>query len=304
MSPSAASFFAGPTSPWTRQVPSDAPADPQSAEYVARLAELVPIVSVRTGSIPIYVADAGTPRYTVHRTAPWLPLGSMLEGVPVPEQAVPDPSDDGHMVVLGASSRCVYEFYDARREGNGWSAGWVNVIPADGDGTFPDGRSARESGLSAAAGLIWPEELRDSEINHALVFSYPFTRAGGPVGIASHSDGMTTDGPALPIGAHLVLDPSVNVDALDLSPAERTIARALQRYGMVLGDTGPGLTLYAVGPTSFSGDPYRSVLGDVPWASIGRIPFDRMKVLPLGAQKAPYEGPPIPNRCSMTGPPS
>ena len=45
--------------------------------------------------------------------------------------------------------------------------------------------STRASGFSSVAGLIWPEELRAGEINHALVFAYPFTRSGGPVGLAT-----------------------------------------------------------------------------------------------------------------------
>ncbi len=303
-SATAEQFFLGSDSPWTRPVPPDAPADPRSVEYVARLAPLDPVVSVRKYSVPVFVAGADAPRYTVRRTASWLPPGSVLDHVPIPEHARPDPAEDAHMVVLDSSSRCVYEFYRARRDGEGWAADWVNASPADGDGSYPDGLSTRASGLSAAAGLIWPEELRDGEIDHALVFGYPFTRAGGPVGMATESDGDTVDDAALPIGAHLVLDPAVDIDALNLPPAERAIAEALQRYGMVLADSSGGFTLYAVQPTSFSADPYTPIWGDVTWASIGQIPFDRMKVLPLGEQKPPYAGPPIPNRCTATATPA
>lgn len=296
-------LFLGPDSPWTRPVPPDAPADPRSADYVAPLASLDPVVSVRKYTVPVFVAGVDAPRYPVRRTASWLPPGSVLEGVPIPEHARPDPGDDGHMVVLDSSSSCVYEFYRARRDGDGWSADWVNAIPADGDGTYPDGLSTRASGLSVAAGLIWPEELRDGKIDHALVFGYPFTRTGGPVGVATESDGDSEDDAALPIGAHLVLDPAVDIDALNLPGPERAIAEALQRYGMVLADSSGGFTLYSVQPMSFSADPYTPIWGDVTWASIGQIPFDRMKVLPLGEQKSPYSGPPIPNRCTAAATP-
>lgn len=298
MSPSADWFFAGANSPWTTPVPSDAPADPGSAGYVERLAGLSPTVSVRNYSVPVYVADASTRRYTVRRTAPWAASGSALQSVPIPDHAVPDPADDAHMVVLDRSSRCVYEFYRPVRDNDGWSAEWANATPADGDGIYPDALSTRASGLSAAAGLIWPDELRSDEINHVLVFAYPFTRAGGPVGMATGSDGRTGDDTALPIGARLVLDASVDVDALNLPPAEQAIARALQRYGMVLADTSGGFPLYAVHPMSFSGDPYASLWGEVTYADLGRIPFDKMKVLPLGEQKQRYRGPAIANRCN------
>lgn len=305
VSPSADWFFARGNSPWTQPVPPDAPADPRSAEYVGRLAGLSPAVSVRNYTVPVYVADAATPRYTVRRTASWAAPGSALRSVPIPDHAVPDPAEDAHMVVLDRSSRCVFEFYRAVRDNNGWSAAWANATPADGDGIYPDGLSTRASGLSAAAGLIWPEELRSGEISHALVFAYPFTRAGGPVGMATRSDGRSQDDAALPIGAHLVLDAAVDVNALNLPPPEQAIARALQRYGMVLADTSGGFPLYAVHPVSFSGDPYAPLWGEVTYAGLRRIPFDKMKVLPLGEQKQQYRGPAIANRCNTnTRPPS
>jgi hypothetical protein len=297
MSATATAFFSGPGSPWTTPVPPDAPADPRSAEYVARLSEREPAVSVRKFTVPVFIADNTTPRRTMRPTVWWSPP-DYTRKVPLPHQAIPDPADDGHMAVLDSSNNCLYEFYRAKRTEDGWQAEWVNATPADGNGVYPDGLSTRASGLSSVAGLIWPEELRAGEINHALVFAYPFTHDGGPVGMATRTDGRTNDPTALPIGAHLVLDPTLDIDAMNLPPAERTIAKALQRYGMILADSSGGFTLYAAHPASFAGNPYASIWGDVTYAGIGNIPFDRMKVLPLGEQKPRYEGPPIPNRCT------
>jgi hypothetical protein len=160
--------------------------------------------------------------------------------------------------------------------------------------------SSRASGIAAAAGLIWPEEIRAGSIPHALVFAYPHTRAGGPVEPATRSDGQSAERRALPIGARLVLDPALDLNTLGLPPAERAIADALQRYGMILGDTSNGFSLYAVHPNSFTADPYVSTWGTVTYIKLGMIPFDRMKVLPLGEQQPAYQGPPIPNRCTQT----
>jgi hypothetical protein len=202
-------------------------------------------------------------------------------------------------VVLDRRTQCVYEFYRAHRTPTGWTAEWANATPAGGNGIYPDGVSTRASGISSSAGLIWPEELLAGEIHHALVFAYPYTRTGGPVGLATGSDGRTTTDSALPIGAHLVLDPTINIEALHLTPTEKTIAKALQRYGMILADTSSGgLALYAVHPTSFAADPYSSIWPEQTYAGISQIPFNRMKVLPLGNQKPPYQGPPLPNRCT------
>ena len=94
------------------------------------------------------------------------------------------------------------------------------------------------------------------------------------------------------------LDPALDLNTLGLPAAERAIADALQRYGMVLGDSSNGFSLYAVNPRSFPADPYTSIWGNVTYVDLGKIPFDRMKVLPLGQQQPAYAGPPMPNRCT------
>ena len=301
-SPQGKAFFVGPGAVWTDEVPADAPVDPRSARYLAQFEGLKAVVSLREFSVPIYVADDTTRRYTITPTASYAPPGARLDGVPIPAGAAADPAADGHLAVYDPDDQCVYEFYRAEQAGNGWSAEWVNATPADGNGIYPDGLSTRAAGFSIAAGLIWPDELRNGEINHALVFAYPFTRTGGPVAPAVRSDGQVGDASALPIGARLVLDPAVDVDALDIPTQDKTIAHALQRYGMILADTSGGFTLYAVNPQSFSADPYRAIWGEETWADISAIPFDKMRVLKLPPQQKAYSGPPIPNRCSQKPP--
>lgn len=290
-------FFTAPGGPFRTLVPPDAPADPRSADYVARLNGLNLVVSVGQFAVPVFLVDANTPRYRITPTASYATPESTLKSVPIPDRAGPDPGDDGHMVVLDNASRCVYEFYRARRDVTGWTAEWVNAIPSDGDGVYPDGLSTRAGGFSAVAGLIWPEELRAKRIDHALLFGYPFTQKDMIAGDATRTDGRTIDPGALPVGAHLVLDPSLDIDSLGLPEPQKTIAKTLQEYGMVLADTSGGFTLYAVHPRSFAADPYPEAIGGAAWASLTGIPFNRMKVL-LIEPKARYTGPPIPNRCT------
>lgn len=300
-SPVGADFFTEAGNIWNSPVPANAPVDPRSASYVARLEGLDPVISIRKFSVPVYMADASTPRFTITPTAAYAAPGTRLASVPIPAGATADPSDDGHLAVLDPGNKCVYELYRAQPRGSGWTAEWVNATPSDGTGVYPDGLGTRAAGFSIAAGLIWPDELRSGKIDHALVFAYPFTRKGGPVAPATRSDGRTDDPTALPIGSRMILDPSIDVDALGLSPQDLTIAHTLQRYGMFLADTSGGFTLYAVNPQSFPADPYSSLWGQSTWADISKIPFDRMQVLDSGPSQAPYTGPPIANRCTMTG---
>lgn len=283
---------------WSTPVPADTPVDPQSARYVEKMAGLDPVVTLRTFTVTVLVADDTSPRHTISPTAKRRPPGYKIDNVPIPTQLTIDPADNGHLAIFDRTSRCVYELYKTELRNGGWSAEWINATPTDGEGIYPDGLSPRSSGFATTAGLIWPDELRSGVIPHALVFGYPFTRSGGPVAPATRSEGRSTESAALPIGAHLVLDPALDLSTLGLPPAERTIAEALQRYGMVLGDSSNGFSLYAVNPRSFPADPYASTWGGVTYVDLNRIPFDRMRVLPLGAQQPRSPGPPQPNRCT------
>lgn len=298
--PDFSTVFSGAGSPWYSEIPADAAIDPRSAEFVAELVEddENPVVSVNGWTIPVYEADASTPRYTVSPTEDYVPGGWALPDVPIPDAAAPDPQDDGHMVVIDREAGCVYEFWQARRESSGWTASWANATPADGDGVYPDGLSSRASGLSAAAGLIWPQELAAGEINHALAFAYPNTRDGGPVPPATASDGTTESDTALPEGARLRLDPSIDVGALGLSRAQETIAEALQTYGMILVDTSGGMALNAASPQTYENFPYPPSWSAGIWADLSGIPFESMQVLPVEPQVDRYSGPPVTNRCS------
>jgi hypothetical protein len=198
--------------------------------------------------------------------------------------------------VYDVSAGCVYDFWGARYEDARWFAEWAGALPAEGTGVYEGGLAARASGFSAAAGLITPEDLRAGSIDHALVFAYPHTRAGGPVAPATNSDGRSSNAIALPEGARVQLDPSVNLDDLDLSPAERTIASALQRYGMILGDTSGGFTLYAAHPQSQVPGAYDGLFADEPWVSLAKLPAERFRVLELGALRTSPDIPEV-NRC-------
>lgn len=311
-------------SPWNQPVPIAPDIDPNSAAMVAGLAaaraEKGFPVAIEDWTVPVYFADAGTPRYTVTlRQAPpqwtnaygtpndfvaappgwltdpttWSPrIGlprasdpTALRDVPIPLGAQPDPELDGHMTVIDARGGCEYDLYAAHREEGAWTAVWGNSTPIDGSGVYPRGLSSKASGFAGAAGLIFPEELRSGHIDHALFMAFPFTKAGGPVPPATSSDGRTGGDYAIPIGARIQLDPSLDLNALELKPYERTVARALQRYGMIVGDTGGAMSLYAASPQSYRKNPYAGLLPDSAYAYLDHIPVDRFRVIKLLPQR-------------------
>lgn len=193
------------------------------------------------------------------------------------------------MVVLDLVNRCEIGFWQARKENGSWVASWANGNSMGGTGIFPFGLSGRGSGFSYLSGVIWPDELREGRIRHKLSFSYKFTKASGPVAPATDSDGVTEANYALPEGAVLQLDPNLDLDTLGLTAYEKTIARAMQEYGLILLDTGgTGLGLYAVDPRSVAGgDMYTGILPDQPYLPL-TIPLEKMRVLKLPEQRTDW----------------
>jgi hypothetical protein len=253
------------TSPFNEPIPANAEIDPNSARLVGSLQTAASnrgfYIVVDKWTVPVYYADANTPRYTVSLTADWAQqIAPVIEHVPIPDFAAPDPQEDGHMSIVDLSTQCEYDFWQAKKQNGQWSASWANSLKINGAGIYPKGLSARGSGFALLAGMIWPEELISGRIGHALIFSYDYTKAGGPVPPATESDGVSTRLDAIPEGARIQLDPSFDLGSLSLTPYERTIARALQEYGMIVADTGGGLSLYAIHPLSLQDNPYEGLL--------------------------------------------
>lgn len=240
-------------------------------------------VSLRQWSVPIYTANRSTPRYRVRLTADWAPRNAMLR-VPIPRRAAPDPQGDGHMAIIDYGRGCEWDFWQAKKGANGWSASWGNRIRTTSKGIYPRGLSARASGFALGAGVIFPGEIARRRINHALVFAYPHVRTGGPVRPATQSDGEESGSTTLPMGARLQLRPGLNLRALNLAPWQMAVARALKRYGMFLGDTGGTVALRAVSPQSYVRNPYGGALRNSPTVSLPLVLIKNMRVLRFGPQ--------------------
>jgi hypothetical protein len=285
-----------PSSPLNQLLPSGAAVDPRSQAMVAQLVREVGTkgwaISSREYTVPLFRANARTKpvplrvrtRGTVHR-------------VPIPTAAFPSPGSDGHLAVIDPRKRCEYDFYRAHRLPDGsWEAENFNALPTEGSGIYPLGLATRASGFANAAGLITAAELAHGRIEHALVFTMAATRAGGPVPPASSSDGESTGDGTIPEGARLQLDPELPLESL--LPWQRVIARALQRYGMYLADTGGAVALFAQHPESAPGVRYPWG-NDVDYAYLPSWLAGHLRVLELPRQQRSVHRF-VPNRCLAT----
>lgn len=279
-------------SPFNIRIGSSPQIDPNSSEMIEGLVRQFDLqgfsIGVRESAIAVYEVNADTPVRDVRLAAEWT-SATVFESIPVPDYAQPDPNNDREMALFDPVTRCEYDFWQVRNVDGRWVASWANSISLDGTGFFslsPGGARAGGSGL--LGGLIWPQELTDGRIDHALIFSHGETKSGGPVPPANQTDGWSDSDQAIPEGALLQLDPSFDINSLQYE-FERVIALALQEYGMYLLDsTAGGLQLYAVNPLSVSAEPYELTIPEERWEEDQwvelTIPVDRFRVLEMGPQ--------------------
>ncbi len=205
---------------------------------------------------------------------------SAFGSVPMPATAAADPAADGHLAVVDPTSKHEWDLWQARKTGGAWSASAGAALDMTGNAVAPAGTAGGDAAnFPLLGGLVRPEEILQGHIDHALVFGMPGVSNQGQVCPATHHDGSTSDPNALEEGTHLRLDASVNVDALPIPQWEKTIARALQTYGMYLRDQGGSLAIWAENPVARGYDAWAKVGLSGNSISLAGIPWDRMHVL-------------------------
>lgn len=222
--------------------------------------------------------------------------------VPLDRRMYPEPTEDGHICIIDPFAKKAWEM-----SGFKWPAGqdapdcgtfnvWDLTGPGAGDPGYKgwrwQTRGGRGSGFPLIAGLLRPEEIAAGEIRHALVFTFPQNRQADDgrnlfIPPASRSDGKHR-GRQYPVeGMRLQLDPGLteaDFRAWGLTPEAQVVARALQRYGMFLGDNGGALALQVqlLGPDEASNRRKWDELFPGLYKSVEKIPADRFRVLYTG----------------------
>ena len=276
--------FYAPYSFWNQPIPPDAPVDPNSANIVAT--GILPYASRATFAndddwgIGLVHASRHDKIYTIAC------LRYYCDGpvrFRIPKSATPTSGSDHHLTVIEGDREL--DMWDASYDAadDRWSAGSRFIGALYGWGAnAPPGKHAGgavAAGFSEMGGVVRPEEIAQGHVDHALSMMIPHPRIGH-VGPATAADGRSRDRNALPEGAHIQLDPAFDVDAQDWPTWEKIIARALQKYGAFVSDTGGAIALY--GQTDVNA-------GNLRWASIGtpkggslaNLPWDRVRVLNL-----------------------
>jgi len=302
-------FFSS-TSFWNEPVPAGAPVDPNSAAMVsafdgeiaaAELAkEHMPNINTNSWSVPIYTVPATQATVKVTQEVAYAgklnaALQSAWDAVPLPPEAKPAAGTDRDLVVWQPSTDKLWEFWGLEKTEEGWLAKWggaMNSASSDPGVYGPEAWPGAQTGwgvsatsLSVAGGLITLEDLERGQINHALALAIPNARAGEYASPAQRTDGYSSELTSLPEGAHLRLDPSLNLASLHLPHLTLVIAEAAQRYGIFVRDSAVNVAFCAQDPTPTGTNPYAGAHGyfegKSPQQLLESFPWHSLEVLKM-----------------------
>jgi hypothetical protein len=249
-------------SPWNQTISSSAQKHPDSDAIISLMASRSPKLTVaRSYTIPVWVVDSSKLSPVAVKSDKifdWWDTnldGWSDVGVPLTPSMWQEQTNDGHICIIDPSLHTAWEM-----SRYSWPSGsppqctTFNIwnVRLTGVGNPNEGnrwgtRGGRASGFPEIAGLVRPEELDTGEIRHALVFTYSDIRRADdgrkmfywPP--ACRSDGSSI-GPEHPImGMRFQLDPTLtdtDFNRWGLTSEAKIVARALQKYGMFLGDRG------------------------------------------------------------------
>src|SRR5262249_26905190 len=130
-------------------------------------------------------------------------------------------------------------------------------------------------------------ELQAGHIDHALAFAIPHVKLYTSWAFPAHrSDGDSDTPSAIPEGARFRLPADLDIDALGLPPVTAMIAKAVQRYGMILRDKSGAVSFYGEDPTPLGSNPYGALFKTYPNLLFAKFPWDRLEAL-----RADMQGP-------------
>jgi hypothetical protein len=194
--------------------------------------------------IPYVVVSGSQARVGINFTA----YGSESDPGPMPIPAStpiegdPNPSGDRHVLVIDNSSCFLYELFGASANSDGtWNADSSAVWDLESNEQRPwTWTSADAAGLPIFPGLIHYDEVARGQMQHAIRFTLPQSRAA-MVPPASHWAANSSNSLAAPMGMRLRL--KANFDITAFSANLQVILTALKKYGMIMADNGSAMYL-------------------------------------------------------------
>jgi hypothetical protein len=190
--------------------------------------------------MPIYRSSADAPLYRVDPgTGPTI-------RVHIPKRARAMPTSDAALIIIDSVRHQVVSLSGAQfhSQTGTWTARALSRYWSDSNGIakgLPGGSRGNvgHRGIPGSVQAVTRQEIRRGAIQHRLEVYWWETAPKTPTGreayfpmTGSESGNVGT----VPEGIVIRIRPSVDLTSKHLSPAAYTVARALQRYGAVIGD--------------------------------------------------------------------
>ncbi len=213
--------------------------------------------------MPVYHAGAGDPAYRIKSGPGWV-------RVHIPAGARHMPTSDAAMVVIDRATHQVVGLGGAHfSKRAGWSASGVSRYLSRSNGIaggLPGGLKANygHRGIPGSVQAVTRDEIRRGVIRHRLEVYWHETKSGRAYFPMTQSESGKNG--VVPEGMVIRIRPSVNLKAMHLPRAAYIIARALQRYGAVVGDnSGQGNSIKVQGNARWGGVLNKDSLRRIPW---------------------------------------
>ena len=201
-------------------------------------------------SIPVFTADASTPKRSFTTNAEFYSPDCDQAPVPIPTNGFVEGNPgytcasggDCHLIVYDTSTKKLYEQYRASLTATTYTGGCLSVW--DGAKAYTNQlrgdqcTSADAAGFPIAPLMFTADEVKAGAINHAIRFILPNNRVKqGYVRPATHGTNTTGGANAPYYGVHLRLRADYPINSLP-SEGAKVVARAMQKYGMYHADGG------------------------------------------------------------------
>ena len=275
---------------WNSPLNAHAPVRANSQAYVAELMRQVhdyhPWFNTTSYSVPVYVVGPSQRTRQV-KLDTWGPdLQHAFDAVPIPRSARPAVGTDQSLSIWQPSTNRLWDFWLMRRVKGKWHARWGGEMDdvSSNPGYFTHAGAtanwgATATGLPLLGGLVTFADLQRGYINHALAMALVETQRADWTWPAQRTDGnVFSKGVRTPIpeGMRFRLDPKLNIAKLNLPPIDAMLAKAAQKYGIVVRDKAGAVVLYGqdpVGkanpwPAAFDNLYPNNVLALFPWSHL------------------------------------
>jgi hypothetical protein len=244
---------------WNKPLPADAPEDPASREIIDWLHDnskigdrIHPYLRLAGTSpsghwgIPIFLGHADDPVQPIiddcrHPDPP------QLARVHVPTNAAPDPTSDAELVIVDFVTGRQYGLWLAYRKNGILHSCWTSVYYNASNGIsgefYPHESNEEQNwgyrGVPPYVYGVRRGEIVYGEIPHVLKITTSGT-CNHYFPMNDHAPCSSSSAPAQ--GTLIRIRPEVDLSDFSLSPAARIIARAIQKYGALIGERSGGTT--------------------------------------------------------------